>query len=206
MGSPFFMNQYARINLKSRIWNSISKQCGLFVMGFLAGIILLAVQKEEWLIDTGFLSEYALGPVKYMDIDHGLFFLYVCRQRIGTAIIILVLSTTYLGLIVNGLFFLWSGFTAGLFVYGAFFRYEWKGILLILGCVVPQQLVLVPGYLLLSIECMKICRKICFRELFMMKIPAFILRMILIFIVIFAGVILECYVNPEIMQMFLKFL
>ena len=184
----------------------------IFLAGIFAGIIMMNIWESTLLSETGLLDEYTLYRIKYMTVDSSGLFYYVTRKRICSAFIILVLSTTYLGIAVCGLFVLWYGLTAGVFFSALFMRYGFKGLILAVISIFPQHLLYIPAFGSLVVLCMGLNYNIYFKKYsyggveggkryILDKILAFLA----IFIVIFAGCFLESHVNPYILSWFLKF-
>ena len=116
------------------------------LFGFFAGALGMILKQENLLYNTGFLDGYTLGPIKYLEPDTGKLLVTVVMQRIGVAVLLVILSTTYLGSVAAYLYQLWSGLAAGVLAAGSVIRYGIKGILLVAGSLLPQQLILIPAF------------------------------------------------------------
>lgn len=183
-----------------------------FVFGFFAGILCMVLKKERFLYDTGFLDSYTLSPVKYLEPDLKGLMQNVFLQRIGIAVLLIILSTTYLGCAASYFYQLWSGLALGIFMSGSMLRYGMKGLLLIAGSLLPQQVILLPAFLLLSAKCCELCRVMYFRgltagfsgkdrnRLLFQKIA----QMGFIVMILIAGCLLEIYVNPKFLKYILQ--
>lgn len=180
--------------------------------GFFAGILGMILKKESLLYGTGFLDSYTLGPVKYLEPDTGKLLVTVFMQRIGAAVLLMILATTYLGSVTAYLYQAWSGLALGILTAGSILRYGAKGILLTAGSLMPQQLILIPAFLMLSAKCSGLCRSMYFQGIaggFSGREKAgFILRralnMITCVMMIAAGCFLEAYVNPRLLKAILQ--
>lgn len=102
----------------------------LFAGCFLLGIFGTNFWKTELIDKSGFLGDYMLMCMKQVQINYGEYFWFLCRRRIGEAVFLAVISSTYLGLLGIYLYISWIGFAAGIFMAGAGIRYGTKGILL----------------------------------------------------------------------------
>lgn len=180
--------------------------------GFFAGVLAMILKQENLLYNTGFLDSYTLGPIKYLDPDTKKLLITVFMQRIGMAVLLVILSTTYLGCIAAYLYQLWSGLAAGILAAGSVIRYGMKGVLLIAGSLLPQQLILVPAFLLLSVKCCELCRIMYFRGIsgglsgrdrgrFFLKKGTYMAGCM---IVIAVGCFVEAYINPRILKFILQ--
>ena len=182
----------------------------IFSIGFFLGILLIHVERKMLLENTGLFSENSLYNMKYTNVDCGVLFFYVLKQRLGGAVILAVLTTTYLGLAVCVGTVFWYGLCGGTLLSIAVFRYGIKGIALVLVGMCPQFFLYVPAFLFL----MKWCECI-YREIYLEKtikreagkirlLPRRILQLSGILMLFFVGCILEGYVNPTFIQGFLK--
>ncbi|MDO4304510.1 MAG: stage II sporulation protein M [Bacillota bacterium] len=176
----------------------------LFLGSFLTGVLIMNMADDILLGEEGIFSTTSINRLKYIEIDEGSFFRYVLRQRMGGCIVMLVLSTTVLGMIAAYAVVLWQGIMTGMVITAAAIRYGIKGILLILGGMFPHQCLLIPAGVMLLGWCLEnysrihICGKgvaPCFRN----KRQQFLhqgLSLMWILLVLFIGCILESYVNP----------
>ena len=180
--------------------------------GFFAGILGMILKKESLLYSTGFLDSYTLGPVKYLEPDTGKLLITIVMQRLGAAALLIILATTYLGSVTAYLYQIWSGLAMGILTAGSVIRYGAKGILLAAGALLPQQLILIPAFLMLSVKCCELCRSMYFQSMpgsfsgrekgkfFIRKA----LNMITNVAIIAAGCFLEAYLNPKILKLVLQ--
>lgn len=179
--------------------------------GFFAGILGMILKKESLLYHTGFLDSYTLGPIKYLAPDSGKLLTAVLMQRLGMAALLIILATTYLGSAAAYCYQAWSGLAMGILAAGSVIRYGIKGILLVFGSLLPQQLVLIPAFLMLSGKCCELCRLMYFcnagglsgreRGRFLLK-KGF--GMTSAVVLIAAGCFAEAYINPGILKMILQ--
>ena len=181
----------------------------LFLLGFACGIICMESRTKELLYDTGFMDSYTLSPIKYLDIDGKVLLGYVLRQRLLGVVLLLLLSTTYLGCGATYLFFLWNGIVWGLLITGCFERYGFKGLAFALGSTFPQILLYVPVFLVLAVQVCDMCKLLYFRksDVYLSKRNSFYkfcLIGIVIIMVVIIGCLLESYVNPFILKCILN--
>lgn len=183
------------------------------LFGFFAGVLVMVLKKETLLYNTGFLDSYTLGPVKYLEPDTGKLLTTVFMQRLGAAALLVILATTYLGSAAAYFYQAWSGLAMGILAAGSMLRYGLKGILLIAGSLLPQQLILIPGFLMLCVKCCELCRIMYFRgaaggfsgrdkgRFFVRKG----LNLAVGIMLIAAGCFVEAYINPKILKLILRF-
>ena len=181
----------------------------LFCVGLVIGIFVLNIGKRLLVENTTLLDEYTLYQMKYMTVDCNALFWYVFRRRIFALLIVLILSTTYLGLVICRGAVIWYGFSAGIFLATLIIRYGLKGILLAGVSIFPQYILYVPAMIMLLSWCEVLFRGIYCRngeEVVENKKTAMARagKVFLIIVVMAVGCLLESYVNPYILQGFLK--
>ena len=181
----------------------------LFVIGLILGTIFMNYGKKVLLENTGLLDEYTLYHMKYMTVDNSAFFYYLLRQRIMDVLLMVIIATTYLGVIFVAAKTIWYGATVGMFLSAAAIRYGMKGIFLVITGVFPQYIVYIPAYIILLNLCEKTCRSIYFKDSsadmsIMNLIRSKIIRLLVILVAVVFGCILESYLNPIIFMNFLK--
>ncbi|MBR1930459.1 MAG: stage II sporulation protein M [Lachnospiraceae bacterium] len=182
----------------------------LFMAGLFAGIIMVRLGKDFLPNNTRILDENTLYDMKYMTVDSGVLFYYCLKQRLGTALCIAILSTTYLGLVVCGGIALWYGVCGGVLLSVAVTRYSLKGILLLSVGLLPQFLIYIPAFVLLLRWGERVFQWIYVqkrikneaRENFLL--PRCILQLLGILALFLLGCVLESYVNPYFLQGLLK--
>lgn len=189
----------------------------IVIAGFVLGLILMNIGKKAFLEKTGLLSEYTLYEMKYTVVDSNAFFLYVLQKRAGAALVLAVLSTTWLGLAATFTCAAWLGVSFGMLVMASLLRYGLKGILLILTGVFPQILIYFPVSLLLLQWSYEFCTVIYFPNRMpqggfgagdslgkniMIRKKA--LQFLALLGVVIIGCLLESYVNPKLILNLLK--
>lgn len=190
---------------------------GIISAGFILGLVLMNMGKKALLGNTGLLSEYTLYEMKYAVVDSNAFFLYVLQKRAGAALILAVLSTTWLGLAATWTCAAWLGVSFGMLVMASLLRYGLKGILLVLTGVFPQILIYFPVSLLLLQWSYEFCTVMYFPHRaakeaydgfesagknFLMRKKA--LQFFILLGVVIIGCVLESYVNPKLILNLLK--
>lgn len=176
----------------------------LFLGSFLLGILIMNMGNEILLGDTGIFNTASINRLKYIEINDGKFFVYVLRQRLGGCIVLLILSTTTLGLVSAYGVVLWQGTITGMLMTAAVIRYGIKGLLLILGGMFPHQCLLIPGGVMMLGWCLE--NYYWFHRYGKGTIPYFRNRrqqlfhqgilLLWILLVMLIGCVLESYVNP----------
>lgn len=184
----------------------------LFLGSFLLGILIMNMGNEILLGDAGIFNMASMNRLKYIEINEGKFFAYVLRQRLGGCIVLLILSTTTLGLISAYGVVLWQGMMTGMLMTAAVIRYGIKGLLLILGGMFPHQCLLIPGGVMMLGWCLE--NYYWFHRYGKGTIPYFRSRRQQLFhqgilllwflLVMLIGCVLESYVNPILISDLIK--
>ncbi len=180
-----------------------------FCIGFCLGVLCLNIGKGVLLGNAGLFSEDILYRMKYMNVDSNALFCYVCSKRMVAVFIFVIISTTYLGLIVGRGVVLWYGMSTGIFLSALTCRYGIKGVLLAAVSVFPQYILYVPAVLMLLVWCEELYRGIYHRQgNFDLHDKRGMLRrttrLFEILIIIMIGCALESYVNSALLLKFLQ--
>lgn len=181
----------------------------LFLIGLGIGLSAAYFGRGIWFQTTGILDEDTLYRMKYMTVDSGVLFAYVLCKRCRNFFVLIIMATTYLGLVFCGGITVKYGFSIGFFISTAIYRYGIKGLLLGIVGAFPQYLCYVPAILLLIRWCEELHRSIYFYHNITgqgkKSLPGRLGKLALILIVLVLGCILECFVNPVLLKGFLQF-
>ncbi len=181
----------------------------LFLIGFGIGLFAAYFGRGIWFQTTGILDEDTLYRMKYMTVDSGVLFAYVLCKRCRNFFVLIIMATTYLGLVFCGGITVKYGFSIGFFISSAVYRYGIKGLLLGIVGAFPQYLCYVPAILLLIRWCENLHRSIYFYHNITgqgkKSLPGRLGKLALILMVLIFGCVLECFVNPVLLKGFLQF-
>ena len=188
-----------------------NKQVLLFIVGICGGILLANLVKSELLSGTELLGENALLQVRHAVIDSKSLFLRLLGQRLGAAILLTLLSTTFLGVAAVWFYAFRYGLSLGLLLTMFLSGYGVKGILLLVAGMLPQMLVYVPVWALLLALGERTCRRLYYLNgneglagLKRMGVHLSAQAGLLLF-ALAAGCWLEAYVNPYLLRLAVKF-
>lgn len=188
-----------------------NKQVLLFIVGICGGILLANLVKSELLSGTELLGENALLQVRHAVIDSKSLFLRLLGQRLGEAILLTLLSTTFLGVAAVWFYAFRYGLSLGLLLTMFLSGYGVKGILLLVAGMLPQMLVYVPVWALLLALGERTCRRLYYLNgneglagLKRMGVHLSAQAGLLLF-ALAAGCWLEAYVNPYLLRLAAKF-
>ena len=181
----------------------------LFLIGLGIGLSAAYFGRGIWFQTTGILDEDTLYRMKYMTVDSGVLFAYVLCKRCRNFFVLIIMATTYLGLVFCGGITVKYGFSIGFFISTAIYRYGVKGLLLGIVGAFPQYLCYVPAILLLIRWCEDLHRSIYFYHNITgqgkKSLPGRLGRLALVFLTLLLGCVLECFVNPVLLKGFLQF-
>lgn len=185
-----------------------------FLFGFIFGILFIFVWGEGYLSEDGILGNSSIGRLQYIEISSGKLFIYAMKQRLSSILLIVLLSSTFFGIIAIYTYIGWIGFSTGILFTVAATRFGAKGIIFILAGIFPHYIIYIPIFILLINWCYELCTKLyfperCFGSIYGSKkqlLLRFIIRVMLIILVAIIGVFLESYVNSYIIVKFMKFI
>lgn len=181
----------------------------LFLIGLAMGVFAVYFGKGTWFKTVGMLDEDTLYRMKYMTVDSSGLFVYVLCKRCRDFLVLIIMATTYLGLIFCGGITVKYGFSVGFFLSTAIFRYGIKGILLGIVSIFPHYLCYLPAMVLLIRWCEDLHRSIYFYHNITgqgkKSLPGRLGRLALILLALLFGCVLECFVNPVLLKGFLQF-
>ena len=187
-----------------------NKQLILFIIGICGGILLANLVKSELLSGTELLGENALLQVRYAVIDSKSLFLRLLGQRLGEAILLILLSTTFLGLAAVWFYAFRYGLSLGLLLTVLLAEHGGRGLLLLVAGLLPQMLVYVPVWALLLALAERTCRRLYYlngneglASLKRMGIHLSAQTGLLLFMLA-VGCWLEAYMNPYLLRLVVK--
>lgn len=187
-----------------------NKQLILFIIGICGGILLANLVKSELLSGTELLGENALLQVRYAVIDSKSLFLRLLGQRLGEAILLILLSTTFLGLAAVWFYAFRYGLSLGLLLTVLLAEHRVRGLLLLVAGLLPQMLLYVPVWALLLALAERTCRRLYYMNgneglagLKRMGIHLSAQTGLLLFMLA-VGCWLEAYVNPYLLRLVVK--
>jgi hypothetical protein len=164
-----------------------------FMAGFFAGILYANLVSGDYIASTGILDDYFLKQYAQTEIDTAEFLWYIAYLRLVPVMLLFALGCTKMRKGAASAYIVWTGFSAGMILVTAVMKMGVKGIILCLLCMVPQFICYIAAYLMLlwflfgyPAVRWNTSKTMCF-ALFMLT-----------------GILLECYVNPVIVKMFLR--
>ena len=170
------------------------KYCVVFCMlGFLIGILYANIVSKDYITSMGIFNDFFLNQYAQTDIGMAEYAWYIIRIRMMPVILLFALGCTRFRKGVVVAFLLWTGFSCGMIMTSAIMKMGVKGIVLCLLAMTPQFAFYIAGYVVLL------------WYLFSYPQSKWNLTKTVCFLLLLAlGIVLECYVNPVLMKMFLK--
>ncbi len=184
------------------------RQLIFFLAGFLIGVLYIYFNGTAGMEGNDFLSIRNLMQVKYMDIVYEDYFWYLFKKRLGIVLFLVICSLALPGRYILFGFLMVFGCSMGSMLSVLIMRYGLRGIVLFLGLILPQDIVYLPAffawvYLLTG-----------WNEGLFWKGDAvkrnsgrrrrILPKMLCLSGVTIIGVLLECYVNPNMINFCLK--
>ncbi len=163
------------------------------MLGFLTGIIYANLMSKDYIASMGIFSEFFLSQYTQAEIDVMEFMWYVIRVRVLPLVLVAALGCTRLRKGIAGGFLAWTGFCAGMIMTSAVLKMGVKGVILCLIALMPHFLFYAAGYIVLL--------------WYLFTYPEArwnLSKTVCIALFLIVGILLECYVNPIIMELFLK--
>jgi len=163
--------------------------------GFVIGILYANIVAKNYLMASGTFSEYYLNQYTNADIILEEYIIYILKIRMLPLAVLAVLGYTKLrkAAAVGGV--AWTGFCSGLILVEAIIKLGVKGIILCLIGITPQFLFYIPAYCVI------------FWNLYTYpKAQWNMKKTIFVLLTVGIGIIMEGYMNPILMKMFLKVL
>lgn len=163
------------------------------MLGFFVGIVYANLISEDYVAGMGIFSDFFLEQYIQTEVDAAEYLWYVSRVRMVPALLLCALGCTKFRKAVASGFLLWTGFSAGMIMTSAVLKMGMKGIILCIVALLPHFIFYVAGYMILL--------------WYLFTYPESkwnLSKTVSVLLFTAVGIIMECYVNPVIMQMFLK--
>lgn len=164
-----------------------------YMLGFFIGILYTNILAKDYIAAMGIFNEYFLSQYSQMEVNIEEFLWYVIRIRVVPVVLVCALGCTRMKKGVVTAFLLWTGFSSGMILTSAVMKMGVKGIILCLIGMTPHFFCYVAAYMILL--------------WFLFHYPQgkWTLPKTVCFLLLAAlGILLECYVNPILMKMFLN--
>lgn len=184
----------------------------LFMIGLFMGILLVNLGHETWIKNGSLLGTEMMSRLKSSRPAGESMVGYILRHRLSTGCLLCLVSTTLIGMPFLCAYICYMGLSAGCLLSVAVVRYGIRGLLFIAAVMFPQELLLVPAYILLFFWASDVNRTLYAwgsqLEGYERYSSRFYLRkgiqIVGIMAVVIMGCLLESYVNPNVLHFVLK--
>ena len=167
--------------------------CVIFMMGFFAGIIYMNIFARSYLLSMGIFEKYFLEEYAGNKLNTASYMWYVVKNRVCPLVLLSILLNTRFGRIAGCIFLGWTGFASGMILTTAVFKLGIKGILLCVVGVLPHFVCYITVYIMLFS--------------YMFRYPEVrwnTTKTVSIVLFVLLGIITEVYINPVLMDIYIK--
>lgn len=184
------------------------RQFVFFLAGFLLGVLYIYFSGDYKGEGTDFFSIQNLVQIRYTEVVYEEYFVYLLKKRVGVLLVLGVLSLALAGKYLLSGFLMLFGCCLGSMLSVLIMRYGLSGMLLFAGLVFPQNFIYIPavfGWVALLTEWNEGVfgrRKTLYRKGY--GRGAGIKQILVLCGVTIIGILLECYVNPVVVNWCLK--
>lgn len=194
------------------MWKQLSgirgKFLPVFLTGFAAGVLYMALFGRSVVHETTLLSRYFFSKYQQVEFASGELFLYILKSRMSAFTLLWLTGFTFFGTAASLLALAWVGISLGITMTTAAMRMGFSGMLICLASGLPQLILYVPAaaWLLRKISEMSENRE---RRSSRYsggrgQLLSYLLVWLLGFFLFFLGSLLESYVNPLFLRAVLK--
>ena len=194
------------------MWKQLSgirgKFLPVFLTGFAAGVLYMALFGRSIVHETTLLSRYFFSKYQQVEFASGELFLYILKSRMSAFTLLWLTGFTFFGTAASLLALAWVGISLGITMTTAAMKMGFSGMLICLASGLPQLILYVPAaaWLLRKISEMSENRE---RRSSRYsggrgQLLSYLLVWLLGFFLFFMGSLLESYVNPLFLRAVLK--
>ena len=194
------------------MWKQLSgirgKFLPVFLTGFAAGVLYMALFGRSVIHETTLLSRYFFSKYQPVEFASGELFLYILKSRMSAFTLLWLTGFTFFGTATSLLALAWVGISLGITMTTAAMKMGFSGMLICLASGLPQLILYVPAtaWILRKISEMSENRE---RRSSRYRggrgqLLSYLLVWLLGFFLFFMGSLLESYVNPLFLRAVLK--
>lgn len=163
------------------------------MLGFLGGILYANIVSKQYITATGIFSEYFLNQYASIEVIAEEYIVYILRVRVLPIVLLIVFGQTNMKKIIAIGCLIWVGFSSGMLIVASIVQLGIKGILLCVIGITPQFLFYILAYLIIL--------------WYFLTYPTSKWnygKTIFVVLTMVLGMVLEVYVNPILMKMFIN--
>ncbi len=176
-----------------KVWDGKRYFTLFYMLGFFVGILYANIPARNYIISTGIFTQFYMEQYADVSVNTEDYFLYLIRVRVFPLILVGVAACTKFRKGVASLILLWTGFSSGMIFTASAMKIGVKGIILCLISLLPHFLFYVAAYIIIL--------------WFLFQYPRgkwTVQKTTAVCLFVVTGMILECYVNPVLVKLFLK--
>lgn len=172
----------------------IKKQILAFFMpGFMLGILYANLFLKQTVLDTEIFNLEFLKTYVKMDSFGNAYLFYIIQIRMVPFLLLMALAFTKIKKLLMPIAVIWCAFSGGTLLTIAILKMGMKGILLCIVCIVPQAVCYAIAYLVLLTYCVQYPRNQWNRQ-----------KTVFVFLIMVLGIVIETYLTPMIVKIFLR--
>lgn len=194
------------------MWKQLSgirgKFLPVFLTGFAAGVLYMALFGRSVVHETTLLSRYFFSKYQQVEFASGELFLYILKSRMSAFTLLWLTGFTFFGTAASLLALAWVGISLGITMTTAAMKLGFSGILICLTSGLPQLILYVPAVAWIFRKISEMSEN---RERRSSRysggrgqLLSYLLVWLLGFFLFFMGSLLESYVNPLFLRAVLK--
>jgi hypothetical protein len=164
-----------------------------YLSGFFVGIIFANTISKELILSMGIFDENFLNQYFHIDLNESQYFIYLLKTRLIPMLFLVLVGTTKFRKIMVSLMVIWTGLLNGIVISAGVLCCGFLGAVLVMCSLLPHMLFYFVGYGALLWNIYRYP-----------KLQLNIMKLMLIFMVVTIGILTECYLNPSLVQMFIK--
>lgn len=177
--------------------------------GFAAGIFAANTFAKKTITDIGLFGDYFFMQIQNTKIDSGAMFGYVFEKRMLFCLVFMMFGVTSVGTIACYVLAGWLGISVGMLFSAAVIQRGMEGLGICILGMLPQYLFYVPAGIMLMLKTCQMSARLYNREAGYYQdkkkeFTAYLLVLIVVAALFFAGILLESFVNPIFLQKFYK--
>lgn len=195
------------VQIKRKIISPLGYILLISFLGFVSGVLYVSLKDGNILLDDGILNEEVVFKLQNVEMDKRAFLILCLGNRLRDFLLLLLLAYSSINIIFNTLFFGVQGFFVGSVMEVLAIRFGVQGLFIYVGLIFPHGIFYVLGYICLGCWCLRmemnqengIRRKVeKIRKGIAYK------KIMIAFVSVIIGILLETYVNTIILQLFWK--
>lgn len=177
--------------------------------GFAAGILAANTFAGKRIKELGLFGDYFFMQIQNTKLDAGRMFRYIFEKRMLFCLVLVFLGFTSVGAAACCLLSGWLGMSAGLLFSGAVIQRGMSGLGICIAGLLPQYLFYVPAVIMLMIKTSRLSARLYRKEHGEMfdkgrEVTAYLLVLMIAAVLFFAGILMESFINPVLLQKIYK--